>query len=185
VRKALAHWFWEFFITDTLAQIPENVDSPLPLPSSQRLHIASSFRNRLSQAIRATPKALLQFASPRLQTGPEKRTRIKVNRTLSQTTEINVKAFHARSRSSAVHSLAVEIEQKDAGNKCFICRRMEANTVLDECGCEGMCERCAEIVMNTKKVCPVCGKEIKGVGKIIRKKKGSEDCGMINKTGNT
>ena len=59
-------------------------------------------------------------------------------------------------------------EDSDGKRECFICRTLNSNTAMYDCGHVCMCEECAKSLVERQRVpkCPICRSSIKDIIKL-------------------
>lgn len=158
LKKNLALTWWEFFISESLTQHQVFDESPLPLPCSQKLYIETSLKNKIVNVIKLTPRVLTKFPKTQAQNIGENRKRKKMNRTLSQSIEVNVTSkTHVRSRSSCIAGINF-----DNALNCKFCNKNTAINKFQDCGHGELCNPCAEMYIKAKRKCYVCQEHITG-----------------------
>lgn len=157
LKKQLAIWWRDMLISENAAEIQYPVDSPLPLPNSQALHMNFTFAEKLHKVVSFAPRALVKLSKNNLQTHSRKNSKKSHTRTNSFTVSNVKKANHVRAHSNFVSFQRMDEESK--GNEqglCSICRENESNCMFARCGHGEICSVCAQLIYESTKKCHIC-----------------------------
>ena len=160
LKNTLTATWSEFFNSENLTQ-PQILDeSPLPLPGSQKMFIEASFKEKVTNAIKMTPKALVKLVKPQTGQNGANPNRMKICKTLSQSQDLNgITKIHVRSRSSCITGYNFD----SIVNSCKFCHRSSGVNKFQGCGHGELCDTCAEMYVRAKRKCYVCQEPITGV----------------------